>query len=117
MRITLCGSARFEQQFHEWNEKLTLAGHIVYDLSVHQSLKGNKDWYNEETKIKLDLAHLGKILHSDAIVVLDVNAYTGFSTKREIQWARMCDKEVYWLEDPEVGDELAEVLCKTKLPS
>ena len=98
MRITLCGSAKFEDAFHEWNEKLTLAGHIVYDLAVHPSLKsGNKNWYDEETKIKLDLAHLGKIANSDAIVVLDVDQYYGDSTRREIQWARMNGKKVFWL--------------------
>lgn len=98
MRLTLCGSAKFEAQFHEWNEKLTLAGHTVYDLAVHPSSKGgNKDWYDEQTKIMLDLVHLDKILNSDGIVVLDVDGYYGSSTKREIQWARMHNKKVYWL--------------------
>src|SRR5216684_2250058 len=34
MRITLCGSTRFEPLFHEWNHKLALAGHTVYSLSL-----------------------------------------------------------------------------------
>jgi hypothetical protein len=98
MRITLCGSAKFEDAFHEWNEKLTLAGHIVYDLAVHPSIKGGeKNWYDEDTKIRLDLAHLGKILNSDAIVVLNVEGYFGDSTKREIAWAKMNGKGIFWL--------------------
>lgn len=98
MRITLCGSARFEKEFKEWNEKLTIAGHVVYELAVHPSQKeGNKDWYDEQTKIMLDLAHLAKIDNSDAIVVIDVDGYVGFSTGREIQWARMKGKRVFWI--------------------
>lgn len=101
MRITLCGSARFEEEFHQWNERLTLANHIVYDLAVHPSRKGEKNWYGDnESQIKtsLDLAHLAKILYSDAIVVLNKGGYFGFSTTREIQWATMLGKKVYWLE-------------------
>jgi len=101
MRITLCGSARFERQFHDWNERLTIAGHTCYDLAVHPSFKeGNKDWYDEPTKMMLDLVHLDKIANSDAIVVLNVEDYIGFSTKREIIWARMQGKKVIWLEIP-----------------
>jgi hypothetical protein len=121
MKITLCGSARFEKEWIEANRVLTMHGHIVYSLAVlpshaprkapndlsqphvHIDSKGQAhEWYNEEEKIMLDLAHLGKILNSDAIVVLDYPSlnfnpgagetsepYTGFSTKREIAWARM----------------------------
>ncbi len=99
MRITLCGSAKFEQQFHDWNERLTIAGHTCYDLAVHPSFKdNNKDWYDEPTKMMLDLVHLDKIANSDAIVVLNVGGYIGFSTTREIIWARMQGKRVVWLE-------------------
>ena len=99
MRITLCGSAKFEKEFLEWTEKLTLVGHTVYGLAVYPSAKkGNKDWYDENTKIMLDLVHLDKILNSDIIVVLNVGGYIGFSTDREIKWARIQRKSVYYLE-------------------
>lgn len=102
MRITLCGSTRFEAQFHEWNHKLAVAGHTVYSLSLFgreatdEGKIGNK-LVTETEKITLDLVHLDKIMNSDAIVVIDVDGYTGFSTKREIQWARMQGKHVYWI--------------------
>jgi hypothetical protein len=97
MRITLCGSAKFEGLFHKWNKDLTLAGHTVYALAVYPSFMGNdKNWYNEEEKTILDLAHLDKISNSDAIVVINQDGYVGFSTAREIQWARMQGKAVYW---------------------
>lgn len=97
MKLTLCGSARFENRFIEWNEKLTLKGHVVYSLAVMPSSKGGeKNWYSEEQKTMLDLAHFGKILNSDGIVVLNEDGYYGESTTREIAWARMNGKRVFW---------------------
>lgn len=102
MRITLCGSTRFEDKFHEWNHKLAVAGHTVYSLSLFgreatdEGKTGNK-LVTEAEKITLDLVHLDKIMNSDAIVVIDVDEYVGFSTNREIQWARMQGKRVYWM--------------------
>lgn len=102
MRITLCGSTRFKAQFEEWNHKLALAGHTVYSLSMFAREENDvgKEGYltiNEQEKITLDLVHLDKILNSDCIVVIDVGEYTGFSTKREVQWARIQGKQVYWI--------------------
>ena len=100
MRITLCGSTRFKEHFQEWNHQLALKGHTVYSLSLfapeatNQGKDGNPT-ITEEEKITLDLVHLDKIINSDAIVVIDVDNYVGFSTKREIQWARIQGKAVY----------------------
>jgi hypothetical protein len=44
--------------------------------------------------------HLSKIANSDAIVVLNKDGYVGYSTTREIWWARICKKGVIWLEKP-----------------
>lgn len=102
MRLTLCGSTRFKTQFEEWNHKLALAGHTVYSLSLFareatdEGKEGNPI-ITEAEKITLDLIHLNKILNSDGIVVINVKDYTGFSTKREIQWARIQRKKVFWL--------------------
>lgn len=103
MRITLCGSTRFQAAFHEWNHKLAINGHTVYSLSLFGreekdvGKEGNVT-ISEEEKITLDLVHLDKILNSDAIVVINIDGYIGFSTKREIEWARMQSKEVFYLE-------------------
>lgn len=101
MRITLCGSTRFEQAFHEWNHKLALAGHTVYSLSLFgreakDEEKDSNKTVAEAEKIVLDLVHLDKIMNSDAVVVIDVNEYVGFSTTREVRWARMQGKRVFW---------------------
>lgn len=83
---------------------LTLAGHVVYALSMHGRQAGDVGKpesltpVTDEQKIVLDLAHLAKIEESDAILVLNVGGYTGDSTKREIAWAKMRGKIVYWLQ-------------------
>jgi hypothetical protein len=96
--ITLCGSARFESQFHSWNERLTLAGHTVFGLTSYPSVHGGKkDWYTEEQKKLLGAAHLRKIDASDVVLVLNVDGYVGDSTEREIRHAVANNKRVYVL--------------------
>lgn len=112
MIITLCGSARFEKEFKDWNLKLSMAGHVVFSLTAYPSDYGGKDWYTPEQKQKLDLIHFAKITASDAILVLNVDNYIGESTSREIAWARLQLKNVFWLErtvhaklfDPDIED-------------
>lgn len=100
MIITLCGSARFESYFKLWNEVLSLAGHSVFSLSVYPSDKaGAEDWYTpEREKAQLDEVHKRKIAASDAILVLNVNAYVGESTIAEIHCATVTGKNIYALE-------------------
>jgi len=94
MIVTLCGSLRFEEQFRQWDERLTLVGHTVFTVSVYPSFKGQKLWYDEATKAKLDAAHKRKIDVSDAILV--IGDYIGESTASEIQHARNAGKTVYY---------------------
>jgi len=110
MKITLCGSTRFTDQYIAWNRYLTLRGHVVY--SVAGSAKHGWE-ITDDGKETLDLVHLLKILNSDTILVINclllpedatlpradrtvaVGAmYTGVSTKREIKWAKMLSKKV-----------------------
>ena len=99
MRITLCGSAKFEQAFKEWNKNLTLAGHVVYSLSCYPSDFGGKDWYSPEQKLMLDRVHKAKIDNSDAIFVLDVDGYVGPSTASEVKHAMETGKRVIYLSE------------------
>jgi hypothetical protein len=93
MKVTLCGSLKFEKEIQEWHERLAFAGHTVYSMVVLPSQKGdNKDWYTTQQKQTLDLLHLSKIEESNAIFVVDVNGYIGESTKREIEWAKIREK-------------------------
>ena len=108
MKITLCGSTRFMEQYHAWNKWLALQGHVVYSVST--SVKG--EWQpTDEEKETLDLVHLRKILESDAILVINCTllpneqrlkqggppeTYEGESTMREVKWARILDKQVHY---------------------
>lgn len=100
MKITLCGSTRFGDAFRDWNLILTLAGHIVYSVA---GFGHEGDVFAEEDKQRLDLIHLEKISQSDAVVVLNVGGYYGDSTRREIEYTRMLDKDIYWLENAVTG--------------
>ena len=103
MKITLCGSARFEAEYHRWNELLTMEGHICYSLAVFPSQKEQREWYIEQQKEMLDLVHLAKIEESDATIVInceqhkwDKEPYVGDSTKREIKWSVLRGKPVFY---------------------
>lgn len=108
MKITLCGSTRFHQAFADWAAGLSLAGHTVYSIAMSGKQesdigKDGNDPITDDEKITLDLVHLSKIEESEVIVVLNVGGYYGDSTRREIQWANMRGKTVYWLENSAGG--------------
>lgn len=104
MKITLCGSSRFEKHFKIWDEFLSLAGHVVYTLSVYPSDKqGVKNWYNAQDKRTLDKVHKMKIENSEAILLLNVCAYIGESTFSEVEFAKENKKTVYALESWGIG--------------
>lgn len=103
MKITLCGSTLFHQDFATWAKALSLCGHVVYSIAMAGRQESDVDKegqepVTDEQKVTLDLVHLAKIEESEAILVLNVGGYIGDSTRRDVQWARMRGKEVYWLE-------------------
>jgi hypothetical protein len=106
MKICLCGSTRFMDQFNAVNQLLTLQGHIVYSVAYASSQHRN-DGITDEQKIALDLVHLRKIMESDAIVVVGLqengSMYIGDSTRREIMWANLWNKSTHFW-DKEVSD-------------
>lgn len=123
MRIALCGSTRFKSTFESWNHALAISGHTVYSLSLfgREATDIGKEGnviISESEKVTLDLVHLDKILNSQAIVIIDVGGYIGFSTKREIEWARLQRKNIYWITtdrftvDWDSGDSLADILLR-----
>lgn len=100
MKITLCGSTRFKDEFVRYNTELSLRGHVVYSIAwakEDESSAGSGIKMDEKTKQNLDLVHLAKILNSDMIVIVsDGSNYVGDSTRREIVWAQMNGKAVAW---------------------
>lgn len=96
MVITLCGSTRFQKEYEEVNERLTLAGHIVISCGVFAHSKGLE--VTEQQKELLDEIHLRKIDMADEIFVVNVGGYIGASTKREIEYATENGKPVKYYE-------------------
>ena len=96
MILTLCGSARFEPYWHEANKQLGLAGHICFSLMTFPSVETSKTWHTDDEKWTLDLAHFAKIEESDGIVLLNIDGYLGESSLRELKWARMRNKLIFW---------------------
>lgn len=91
MRITLCGSTKFPKTWALANRLLTLDGHFVYTIAF----AGSK--LTEDQKRKLDAIHMAKIVDSDAILVLNVDGYMGYSTRQEIEFAIAMNRRVYFL--------------------
>ncbi len=111
MKITLCGSTRFHERFQELNEKLTAMGHVVYTVAFART-PGQRQPTPEEKEI-LDLVHLRKIAESEAIIVIgmqeDGSFYIGDSTRREILWASINDKQVMTEKGLTYGGKLNDV--------
>lgn len=98
--VCLCGSTRFSQAFQDHNLYETLKGNII--LSVGCNIKSDDDLVKAGVAINkeaLDTLHLWKILIADEILVLDIDGYTGESTKREIEYAQLLGKRVRYLSE------------------
>lgn len=106
MKICLCGSTRFMDQFKAVNRLLTLQGHIVYSIATASSSQLPNEDISDEQKIVLDLVHLRKIMESDAVIVIgrqeNGGLYLGESTRREILWSSLWNKPThFWTEEIE----------------
>lgn len=103
--ITLVGSARFgkefEQQFADFsaiNFIVILPSCHLLDKSPGVKLIKDKDKFNDELmKAKIDL--------SDAIYVVNPKGYIGESTTKNIAYAKLTGKTVFYLVAPEEETE------------
>jgi hypothetical protein len=98
--ITLCGSTRFEAEFAEANQRLTLSGCVVLSLGLFRlpDLSGY-DWTADSSDLRgrLGRVHLQKIRMADEVYVVDPGGYVGESTRREIAYAESLGKPVRYL--------------------
>ena len=86
--VTLCGSSKFEKEFIEAAERLTLEGKIVISLGLFGHADNKYDTViTDGVKVMLDDMHRSKIQMSDSIFVINVNGYIGESTRNEILYA------------------------------
>jgi hypothetical protein len=98
--ITLCGSTRFETEFAEVNQRLTMDGCVVISLGMFglPDLPGD-DWTANSSDLKgrLDGLHLQKIRMADEVYIVDPGGYVGESTQSEIAYAESLGKPVRYL--------------------
>ena len=98
--ITLCGSTKFEAEFAEVNQRLTMGGCVVISLGMFRlpDLPGY-DWTADcsDLKGRLGALHLQKIRMADEVYVVDPGGYVGESTRREIAYAESLGKSVRYL--------------------
>lgn len=93
--IVLVGSLKFWDKIQEMYEKLELEGYAVIGITPHVM---ERDYTKEEEDL-LDELQLSKIEKADAIFVVNVNGYIGYSTSREIEFAKSKNKEIIYLEN------------------
>lgn len=102
-KVCLCGSTRFSEAYQTASLRETLALRIVLTIGINT--KSDADLLAagvDLDKETLDILHLFKIDEADEILVLNVGGYVGESTRREIDYARMHDKPIRWLEPDKI---------------
>ena len=98
--VTLCGSTRFEAEFAEVNQRLTMDGCVVISLGMFSlpDLQGY-DWAADcsDLKGRLGALHFQKIRMADEVYIVDPGGYVGETTRREIAYAESLGKTVRYL--------------------
>lgn len=98
--VTLCGSTRFQAEFAEVNQRLTMAGFVVISLGMFGLPEvPDVDWAVDGPGLRDRLArlHLQKIRMADEVYIVDPGGYVGESTRREIAYAKSLGKPVRYL--------------------
>ena len=91
--VTICGSMKFKDKMMEVAKDLEIKNKYVVIQCVYSN-----DKFNEEEQVLLADLHYKKIDISDAIYVVNVDGYIGTSTKKEIEYAKSLNKEIFSLE-------------------
>ena len=98
--ITLCGSTRFEAEFAEVNQRLTMEGCVVISLGMFGLPELPDDaWTADSSDLesRLGAVHFQKIRMADEVYIVDPGGYVGESTRREIAYAESLGKPVRYL--------------------
>lgn len=101
--ITLCGSARFENDFLREQKRLTLEGNIVISVGFFSNAN-NDEIFSDNTKLMLGDMHKRKIDMADEIFVINKDGYIGSSTRSEIEYAINTGKKVNYMENIKGGN-------------
>jgi len=99
--VCLCGSTRFMDAFFAAGWALTLDGQIVLSVGVCKHADGDgahgAEALGQDVADKLDELHLRKIDLADWVLVLNVGAYYGDSTAKEVAYAKSIGKPLEFL--------------------
>ncbi|WP_460530245.1 methyltransferase domain-containing protein [Flindersiella endophytica] len=98
--ITLCGSTKFEAEFAEVNQRLTMEGCVVISLGMFRLPDlPDYDWTADSSDLRgrLGRVHFQKIRMADEVYIVDPGGYIGESTRREIAYAESLGKPVRYL--------------------
>jgi ATP-dependent helicase YprA (DUF1998 family) len=99
-KVCLCGSTRFEKEWMETAERLTLEGKIVLMVNVWSKKDKLHEPSTEEeihVKTNLDTLHKEKIRLADYVLVINKDDYIGKSTRSEIEFAKKIGRPVEFL--------------------
>lgn len=91
--VTICGSMKFKDKMMEVARDLEIKNKYVVIQCVYSN-----DKFNEEEQVLLADLHYKKIDISDAIYVVNFDGYIGTSAKKEIEYAKLLNKEIFSLE-------------------
>lgn len=94
--ITICGSMRFAKDMINLASELEIEKgwcvlQCVYDV--------NPEKLTLEDMEKLSLLHFKRIDISDGIFVVNKGGYIGNQTRKEIEYAKKNNKEIYYWEE------------------
>ena len=92
--LTICGSMRFSTQMKDIAFKLESENHFC----VLQPVYCDGNALNAEQLKSLTEAHLKRIDISDGIYVANSGGYIGQAVSKEIEYARLHDKEILFHE-------------------
>ncbi len=94
--ITLCGSLRFQKYMMRAAEEMALLGNCIL-TPIYPTYETTER--TEEQLEMLKEEHFKKIELSDAILVINVDDYIGYSTNLEIEYAKKLNKEILYYTD------------------
>jgi hypothetical protein len=93
--ITLCGSTKFEADFAEVNQRLTMEGCVVISLGMFRLPDlPDYDWTADSSDLRGRLGglHFQKIRMADEVYIVDPGGYVDEPTRREIAYAESLGK-------------------------
>ena len=106
--VTLCGSSSLKEFFLKVKKHLSLKGYLVFDLPIY-SKTDNVDLSNKDLEVLIGV-HQRKIRISDKILILtNEDLIIGENTYMEYQYAKLLEKDVYFMSSDSSLMEIKEI--------